>query len=81
MKALDYLYRMKKANDEMGMGAQNIDEAIAELEALQQPKQCNTCRFYHSFTGVCANDNCPLCADFVDAGFGCIYHEAKGAMR
>ena len=48
-----------------------------ELEALQQPKRCNTCRFYHSFTGVCANDNCPLCADFVDADFGCIYHEPK----
>ena len=58
-----------------------IQSCIAELEALQQSKQCNTCSFYHSFTGVCANDKCPLCADFVDADFGCIYHEAKGAMR
>ena len=49
----------------------------AELEALQQSKQCNTCSFYHSFTGVCANDKCPLCADFVDADFGCRFHEAK----
>ena len=45
MKALEYLYRMKKANDEMGMGAQNIDEAIAELEALQQPKSCEGCKY------------------------------------
>ena len=48
-----------------------------QLNALQQTKRCNTCSFYHSYTGVCANDKCPLCADFVDADFGCIYHEVK----
>ncbi len=36
MKALDYLYRMKQRNDEMGMPAINIDEAIEEIETLQQ---------------------------------------------
>ena len=44
MKALDYLYRMKKANDEMGMCAQNVDEAIAELEVLQS-RSCNGCKY------------------------------------
>ena len=36
MKALDYLYRMKQRNDEMGMPAINIDEAIEEIKTLQQ---------------------------------------------
>ena len=91
MKALEMLYRDKKWIEEECDISKipiervqttikdlvEINEAIAELEALQQSKQCNTCRFYHSFTGVCANDNCHLCADFVDADFGCIYHEPK----
>ena len=35
MKALDYLYRMKQRNDEMGMTAINIDEAIEEIEKME----------------------------------------------
>ena len=36
MKALDYLYRMKKSNEEMGYEAVNINEAIEELEAIKE---------------------------------------------
>lgn len=36
MKALDYLYRMKQSNEEMGCEAININEAIEELEALHK---------------------------------------------
>lgn len=35
MKALDYLYRMKQANEEMGCEAININEAIKEKELHQ----------------------------------------------
>ena len=35
MKALDYLYRMKQSNEEMGCEAININEAIKELESLE----------------------------------------------
>ena len=35
MKALDYLYRMKQANEEMGCEVININEAIKELESLE----------------------------------------------
>ena len=36
MKALDYLYRIKKANEDMGnYEVVNINEAIAEIEALE----------------------------------------------
>ena len=35
MKALDYLYRMKQSNEEMGFEAININEAIKELESLE----------------------------------------------
>ena len=42
MKALDYLYRMKEANEQMGCEAINIDEAIEELEALQN-RSCDNC--------------------------------------
>ena len=43
MKALEYLYRMLKANQEIGNTPENILECIAELEALQQTKSCNGC--------------------------------------
>ena len=79
-KALEILKACREKGQKRAGGI-DLYEAIAELEALQQTKQCNTCSFYHSYTGVCANDKCPLCADFVVADFGCIYHEAKGAMR
>ena len=43
MKALDYLYAMKKANEEMGNYEPiNINEAIAELEALKN-RSCKNC--------------------------------------
>ena len=33
MKALDYLYRMKQSNEEMGCEAININEATKERKA------------------------------------------------
>ena len=39
-KALDYLYRMKEANEEMGYEAVNINEAIEELENSKSCKGC-----------------------------------------
>ena len=81
MKRLEAVNLLFREIDELKMMEEDAQQYALkcrkELEALQQPKQCNTCRFYHSFTGVCVNDNCPLCDDFVDADFGCIYHEAK----
>ena len=83
MKALDYLYRMKKANDEMGMGAQNIDEAIAELEALQQ-RSCKTCKYYdterprsHPNYAECNKRDCPLSYVEVHYAFCCSEHTPK----
>ena len=46
MKALEYLYRMLKANQEIGNTPENILECIAELEALQQPKSCAKCKAF-----------------------------------
>ncbi|QNM87321.1 hypothetical protein [Aliarcobacter cryaerophilus] len=43
-KALDYLYRMKEANEEMGYEAVNINEAIEELEELQN-RSCKNCKY------------------------------------
>ena len=45
MKALEYLYRMLKANQEIGNTPENILECIAELEALQQ-RSCESCRHW-----------------------------------
>ena len=47
MKALEYLYRMKKANDEMGMSAKNLDEAIEELEDLEN-RSCDNCKHFNT---------------------------------
>lgn len=44
MKALDYLYAMKCANEQMGQEPISIYEAIVELEELQNRK-CNNCKY------------------------------------
>ena len=44
MKALDYLYRMKQSNEEMGFEPINLYEAIKELEELQN-RSCENCKF------------------------------------
>lgn len=44
MKALDYLYRMKQLNEEMGCEAININEAIEELEEIQK-RSCKNCKY------------------------------------
>ena len=46
MKALEYLYRMLKANQGIGNTPENILECITELEALQQPKSCAKCKAF-----------------------------------
>ena len=44
MKALDYLYAMKNANEQMGQEPINIIEAIKELEELQN-RSCANCKY------------------------------------
>ena len=44
MKALELLRRAKKYN--ANITDKEIDEAIAELEALQQPKSCAKCKAF-----------------------------------
>ena len=48
MKALEMLKHYKKvtANMPHGMPTKRINEAIAELEALQQPKSCYDCKHW-----------------------------------
>ena len=76
MRALEYLYRMKKANDEMGMGAQNIDEAIAELEEMQQSKSCEGCKYYTST--LCPVEEFSIAsAELEKYPFYCNRHEPK----
>lgn len=43
-KALTYLYQMKQVNEQMGCEAININEAIKELEALNNRK-CSNCKY------------------------------------
>lgn len=56
MKALDLLYRMKKANEDMGnYDAINIYEAIAELEYLNN-RSCENCKHWcqeFQSVGIC----------------------------
>jgi flagellar motility protein MotE (MotC chaperone) len=52
-KALDYLYAMKNANEQMGQEPINIKEAIKELEDLQSRScencyESKTCKILHS---------------------------------
>ena len=45
MKALDFLVNLKQSRDFDGNLESSLDEAIAELEALQQ-RSCESCRHW-----------------------------------
>ena len=47
-KALDYLYAMKQANEDMGNEPISIYEAIKELEEIKN-RSCATCKYGRSF--------------------------------
>ena len=40
-------------------------------------KTCKLCAYCEPFNSVCFNDKSPLCADFVNSEYGCIYWERK----
>ena len=68
------------------------EEAIKELEEAQltrrewyqkgyaeamKHKTCKLCAYCEPFNSVCFNDKSPLCADFVNSEYGCIYWKRK----
>lgn len=54
-----------------------IYQDLAELEEAMKPKTCKLCAYCEPFNSVCFNDKSPLCADFVNSEYGCIYWERK----
>ncbi|MGJ0317694.1 hypothetical protein NG767_02975 [Aliarcobacter cryaerophilus] len=67
-KALDYLYTMKNANEQMGQEAININEAIDELEDLQS-RSCNECKHYLDDNGNYPLEPCSECSRFYSDKF------------
>lgn len=55
----------------------DINEAINELEEAMNHKTCKLCAYCEPFNSVCFNDKSPLCADFVNSEYGCIYWKRK----
>lgn len=47
MKALDILNKLKEDYEYNIEDTDFVDEAIAEQEALQQPKSCEGCKYEH----------------------------------
>ena len=67
--------------DEMGMGAQNINEAITELEALQQSRSCEGCKYLYinkhsEFVEYCTDLNIEIPYSDITT-FCCNRYEAK----
>ena len=80
-KTIDYLYRLKQANDEMGnYEAFNLYEAIEELENLQNRK-CGNC-LYGNKNMIKDKIVCDICVSInrkgmVDKTFYCNKWNAK----
>ncbi len=68
-----FVFGVEKAHIEID----NIHEAIAEIEEAMETKTCKLCAYCEPFNSVCFNDKSPLCADFVNSEYGCIYWERK----
>ena len=77
-KALDILKYIRNNDYIMDfLDKAYIKEAIIELEEAMKPKTCKLCSYCEPFNSVCFNDKSPLCADFVNSEYGCIYWERK----
>ena len=55
MKALDFLKCMRK---DTPCEQDELDEAIAELEALQQPKSCESCKHWKVRNKLVRSNEC-----------------------
>ena len=83
-KTIDYLYRLKQANDEMGnYEAFNLYEAIKELEDLQN-RSCDNCEYnkeQDDFMIFCdkemCQDNSKMMWHSFTKDFYCKYWESK----
>ena len=83
-KTLDYLYRLKKAEDEGGnLEATNLYEAIAELEEAMKPKMCSMCKHFSlehigkTNIGICSFLTCPKTDMYLPDTFYCNRYEPK----
>lgn len=47
----------------------DVSTAINKIYDDFESCSCENCEYFHE--DVCTNDECPLCADFVDKDFGC----------
>lgn len=82
MKALEIL-KVCRERGQKRAGGISLDEAIAEIEALQQ-RSCKTCKYYdterpksHPNYAECNNRDCPLSYVEVYYAFCCNRYEAK----
>ena len=81
MKALDFLVNLKQSRDFDGNLESSLDEAIAELEEMQQPKTCEGCKYGTMYVGTDRKYcECGVQQDgliTVDSGFCCNRHKPK----
>ena len=83
MKTLEYLYRMKKANDEMGnYEATNLYECIAELKSIQS-RSCEGCKCWDSveFSIIKTLSYCRFLNTGTKNTFYCSEFEAKEEIK
>ena len=73
-KALDYLYAIKCANEQMGQEPISIYEAIKELEEFLS-RNCSNCKFVGYFSPheslECQNQDCNFYGTDVDIFTSC----------
>ena len=73
MKALKILNALKNA----GAFYNDVDEAIAELEAIQESKSCGNCTAYDKISGNCKEDVRITNVLGVPETFYCKWYESK----
>ena len=77
MKALEILNKLK--NQTLTCTLMDIENAIAELEALQQPKSCESCKHWKVRNKLVRSNECFKWSGSVmtPRGFYCSEFEAK----
>ena len=79
MKALNFLLNLKQARDFDGNLESSLDEAIAELEALQS-RSCETCGYLgldYCEQEICRNGDLDINIRAVYKNFCCNRHKPK----
>ena len=79
-KGINWLKEFDEAIEEAEYNKKLLQEFEDLKEALQE-SLCKECKYFDNENSVCFNDLSPLCAEFVDEDYCCIFYYPREELK